>query len=249
MMGAVMLEFAKIRRKRLWLACLGAAAACLMWAAAGVVRTEQGSPDGTASLLYAAPLINAIVITLLAAVVASSVCEVDHESQALKELLCLQRAGTVFAAKLACILVLITVAVALEAAGLAALASFKEFPDQVGVAALAAFAMCQIGPAFVVAALVQAVALRWENQFVSLAMGLGLSLAGLFSLFFPPAVQRLLPSGYFGLLSCVRMDWDPATRTVSYYPTSFPWADAAILAAICAALVAVSAFWFSRKEL
>ena len=247
-MGALMLEFAKLKRKNVWLVCLGTAALCLMWIASDAARAAQGAADGTASLLYMAPLVNAIVMTLFAAVVASRVCEVDHEAQALKELLCLQRAGTVFAAKLICSLVLIAVAVVLETVGLAALASYKGFADQLGIAELATFAVCQMGPAFVVAVLVQAIALRWENQFASLAVGLGLSLAGLFSLFFPPAVQRLVPSGYFGLLSCVLMEWDPVTKTTSFYSVPFPWGDAALLAAMCAALIAASAWWFSRRE-
>lgn len=248
-MGALMLEFAKLKRKNVWLVCLGTAALCLMWMASDAARAAQGAADGTASLLYMAPLVNAIIMTLFAAVVASRVCEVDHEAQALKELLCLQRAGTVFAAKLLCSLVLIAVAVVLETVGLAALASYKGFADQLGIAELAAFAARQMGPAFVVAVLVQAIALRWENQFASLAVGLGLSLAGLFSLFFPPAVQRLIPSGYFGLLSCVLMEWDPVTKTTSFYSVPFPWGDAALLAAMCAALIAASAWWFSRREL
>lgn len=248
-MRAVMLEFAKLRRRSMWLVCLGTAALCVMWMASDAGRASQGSPDGTASLLYMAPLINSIVMTLFAAIVASRVCEVDHEAQALKELLCLQRAGTVFAAKLVCSLTLITVAVVLETVGLAALASYKGFTDQVGLGRLMTFAICQIGPAFMVAVLVQAVALRWENQFASLAVGLGLSLAGLFSLFFPPAIQRLVPSGYFGLLSCVLMDWDAATGTTSFHGVPFPWGDAALLAGMCATLITISAWWFSRKEL
>ncbi|WP_303133495.1 ABC transporter permease [uncultured Olsenella sp.] len=248
-MRALSLEFAKLRRKNVWLICLGVAALCLMWVATDAARAAQGAPDGTASLLYMTPLVNAIVLTLFAAVVSSRLCETDHEAQALKELLCLQRPGSLFAAKLACSLVLITATVALETAGIAALASYKGFADQVGIAGLAAFAACQIGPTFTVAAVVQAVALRWENQFASLALGLALSLAGLFSLFFSPVVQRLIPSGYFGLLSCVRMDWDVATRATSFYTVPFAWGDAALLAAICAAVIAVSATWFSRKEL
>ncbi|MCC6099812.1 MAG: ABC transporter permease [Olsenella sp.] len=248
-MVAVALEFAKLRRRNVWSLCLGAAALCVAWMASDAARAAQGAADGTSALLYMAPIVNSIVMTLFAAVVSSRACEVDHEAQALKELLCLQRAGTVFAAKLACSLVLIAAAVALETVGLDALASYKGFADRPGAVGLAAFAACQIGPAFAVAALVQAVALRWENQFASLAVGLGLSLTGLFSLFFPPAVQRLVPSGYFGLLSCVRMDWDPVARTTSFYSVPFPWGDAALLAAMCAALVAVSAWWFSRKEL
>lgn len=248
-MGALALEFAKLRRKSVWLICLGTAAVCIVWLASDAARAAQGAQDGTASLLYTAPLVNSIVLTLFAAVISSRVCETDHEAQALKELLCLQRPAALFAAKLACSLALIVATVAMETAGLAALAAYKGFADQLGLSGLAAFAACQVGPAFAVAALVQAVALRWENQFASLAVGIALSLAGLFSLFFPPVVQRLVPSGYFGLLSCVHMDWDAATRVTSYYAVPFAWGDAALLAAICVAVIAVSVIWFSRKEL
>ncbi len=248
-MCALMLEFAKLRRRNVWLICFGTAALCLIWMASSAARTAQGSSDGTTSLLYMAPIVNSIVLTLFAAVISSQACETDHEAQALKELLCLQRPATLFAAKLVCSLTLITITVALETGGLAILAAYKGFTDQLGVVEFAAFAICQIGPTFMVAAVVQAVALRWENQFVSLALGLALSLAGLFSLFFPPVIQRLVPSGYFGLLSCVRMDWDAATHVTSFYTVPFTWGDAVLLVAICATVIAVSSVWFSRKEL
>lgn len=248
-MDAFTLEFAKLRRKSVWLISLGAAAVCVLWLSVDASRTAVGAPDGTSGLLYGAPLINAIVMTLLAAVVASRVCDVDHEAHALKQLLCLQRPGAVFAAKLACSLVIIVSAIALEAAGIALLAAYRSFADQRGLVELVAFAAAQTLPACAVAVLVQAVSLRWENQFASLALGLALSLAGLFALFFPPAIQRLVPSSYFGLLSRVGMDWDPLTRAVSFHTLPFSWPDATLLALVCAALVAVSARWFSRKEL
>ncbi len=248
-MRALMLEFAKLRRKNVWLICFATAALCLIWMARSAARTIQGSSDGTTSLLYTAPIVNSIVLTLFAAIISSQACETDHEARALKELLCLQRPVTLFAAKLVCSLVLITFTVALETGGLAILAAYKSFTDQLDVIEFAVFAICQIGPAFTVAAVVQAVALRWENQFASLALGLALSLAGLFSLFFPPVVQRFIPSGYFGLLSCVRMNWDAAAHVMSFYIVPFAWGDAALLAAICATVIAVSSVWFSRKEL
>lgn len=248
-MTAFLIEFSKLRRKHAWLLSMGAAAVCLFWMSASVVRSNEGATDGMTALLFDAPLINAIVMTLFATIITSRVCEVDHEAHALKELLCLREASALFAAKLLCALTFSVIAIALETAGMAALAAYKNYSDQLSLTELVTFAATQLAPTFTVAALVQAIALRWENQFATLAVGLALSLAGLFSMFFPPAFQRLVPSGYFGLLSCVRMEWDPSAQAVSYVTVPFSWGDTALLAGICTAVIVVSAIWFSRKEL
>ncbi|WP_298580433.1 ABC transporter permease [uncultured Olegusella sp.] len=84
-MRALMLEFAKLRRKKVWLICFATAALCLIWMAPSAARTIQGSSDGTTSLLYMAPIVNSIVLTLFAAIISSQACETDHEARALKE--------------------------------------------------------------------------------------------------------------------------------------------------------------------
>ena len=59
---------------------------------------------------------------------------------------------------------------------------------------------------------------------------------GLMSMFFPPAVMRLSPAAYYGLLSNVRMVWDRDTRVVTYFRQPFSWSDLGLVAAAMAAL-------------
>ena len=56
------------------------------------------------------------------------------------------------------------------------------------------------------------------------------------SMFFPPAVMRLSPAAYYGLLSNVRMVWDPDTRVVTYFRQPFSWSDLSLLLAATAVL-------------
>ena len=101
-------------------------------------------------------------------------------------------------------------------------------------------ALCYLGGQFLVslflALLLEVLALRYKNQFIPLAAGLILGFLGLMSMFFPPAVMRLSPAAYYGLLSNVRMVWDRDTRVVTYFRQPFSWGDLGLLAAAMAVL-------------
>ena len=101
-------------------------------------------------------------------------------------------------------------------------------------------ALCYLGGQFLVslflALLLEVLALRYKNQFIPLAAGLILGFLGLMSMFFPPAVMRLSPAAYYGLLSNVRMVWDQDTRVVTYFRQPFSWGDLGLLAAAMAVL-------------
>ena len=91
-------------------------------------------------------------------------------------------------------------------------------------------------------------ALRFKNQFVPLAAGLILGFLGLMSMFFPPAVMRLSPAAYYGLLSNVRMVWDPDTRVVTYFRQPFSWSDLSLLLAATAVLYGWGRRDFGNRE-
>lgn len=248
---ALSLELAKLRRKRVPLVVMTMVGATLAWVAIGARQEGAGSPDGWSAMLYSAPLINAIFLSLLASVVSSRVIDVDHEASAWKQLLCLQPARQLLFAKLACAALIMAMSVALETAGMLAIGHLLRFPGLPGLPTWLTFAGSQFASCLVIVTIIQAVAIRWENQFVSMSVGLALSLAGLFAGLFPEVVLRLVPSGYFMLLSTMRINWDAAATThqVSYYQTAFSWGDLALLVVVCAVAVALSFRSFSRREL
>ena len=70
----------------------------------------------------------------------------------------------------------------------------------------------------------------------------------LMSMFFPPAVMRLSPAAYYGLLSNVRMVWDPDTRVVTYFRQPFSWSDLSLLLAATAVLYGWGRRDFGNRE-
>ena len=123
-----------------------------------------------------------------------------------------------------------------------------DFPTMPGTPTWAVFFFSQLASCLGIVVIVGSIALRWENQFVSIATGLALSLAGLFSSFLPAVLQRLVPSGYFTLLSCTRIDWVASISAPVFYETPFSWRDLMLLAAISAAFLSWSYASFSRRE-
>lgn len=247
-MRSLHLEFAKLQRKHVALIVIGLVGATLGWLFLDARQEGVGSPTGWNSLLYAAPIMNSILLSLLAALVASRIADVDHEANAWKELLCLQRTGSLLAAKLLCATLVMAFAVALEIAGTVAIGQCMGFPDMPGVAAWGSFLASQLATCLFLVAIVGAVALRWESQFVSIACGLALSLAGLFSSFLPVSLQRLIPSGYFSLLSTLRIDWAGESLKPVFSTVAFPLRDYMLLSMFTITACAIACLSFYRKE-
>ena len=66
-------------------------------------------------------------------------------------------------------------------------------------------------------ALQQGLSLRFANQAIPLICGIFGSFAGLLSLLFPVGIQRVIPWGYYGLMSLAGMHWDETTRFTAFY--------------------------------
>ena len=247
-MRALALEAAKLRRKHVSLVVLAMVGAVLAWLYLDAHQEGQGSATGWWSLLYAAPIMNSVFLSLLASVVASRIADVDHEAHAWKQLLCLQRTGSVLVAKLVLATLLMALAVALEVAGMGAMGTLMHFPHVPAVATWVSFVLLQLVSCLGIVTVVLAVALWWENQFVSLAVGLALALVGLFASLLPQEVARLVPSGYFTLLSRVVVDWGAGTGAPVFSEVPVPWGDCTLLLAFVVVVATGSFVGFSRKE-
>ena len=68
------------------------------------------------------------------------------------------------------------------------------------------------------------------------------------SLLFPVGIQRVIPWGYYGLLSLARMDWDPETQFSQFFWRWPQAGDVALLLCWAALFFAVGRTLFVRKE-
>ena len=230
-------EWKKARRRRLWLPVAALVAMQGLWLAWAVRGMDmQEAAQGYLGCLYQLPMMNAIVMPVAAAVLVSRLCDMEHRGDTFKQLFTMQPACALFDAKLVLGGAWLLAAVAGQLAAIRQVGAWKGFTDVL----TAGDALCYLGGQFLVslflALLLQALSLRYKNQFIPLAAGLILGFLGLMSMFFPPAVMRLSPAAYYGLLSNVRMVWDRDTRVVTYFRQPFSWGDLGLLAAAMAAL-------------
>ena len=242
------LEFYKAKRKHLWFIMVVMLLLELLWVFWSLASANIDINQGFASLFYRLPMINAIILPILIAILVSRMCDMEHTGSMLKELFTMQKASNLFNAKFACIAIVLLVAMALQVIVMLGISNIYGYTDIPTVFELFMFLVSQYIVCVFIILLVQIVSLKFKNQFVPLATGLLLSLLGLFAMFFPPAVMRFVPSSYFALLSITDMEWDPVTRVITFLQHRFSWIDFAILIAAGIVLYLVSHRVFVKKE-
>ena len=245
--SALRLELKKLRHKRLWLIALCMVAMQLLWLGHGWFgHRGGGATPGYPALLLQAPALNAVFLPLLSTVIAATVCDVEAGGDMLKSLLTLQRAGSLFWTKLIVSTGMLAIVVTLQEAGLVGIAVAAKL-DAIPVRELVIYWVSTCVVCVFCASLAQALSLLAANQFVPMVTGVVLSFFGLFSMYFPEAIMRMVPSAYFGLLSTVGVSMQGGVAT--YVSRPWAWGYAVVLIVATALLSVLAARAFSRKEL
>lgn len=245
---SVALEFAKARRKHLWLASLGLLAFQFAWLVAGASNTVRHNPDFD-GILYMLPQLNAIVLPLLCAIVASTVTDVENRANMWKLLLTMEDGGRVVAAKWAACLLILAVVVGVQTAGVAAVAYGIGFQQNLpGPALLARYAISTFVVCAMLITIVQAVCLATANQFAPMIVGVGLCFLGLFIAYLPPVFSWFVPSTYFFVCRLVDGAYD-ASQHMRFWAAPFPAAGLAVCVAVTVAAFIASRRAFAAREL
>lgn len=248
-MKALSLEWYKSRRRGFWLVVLAMCAVVFFWMIVGLDDMDAGErARGYAFCLYQAPLLNAIVLPVMIGVLVSRACDMEHKGSTLKSLFTMQTPQSLFTAKFVCTGIYLLVAVILQAASFVAIAEIFGFTEPLPTVELLLYMLSQWLVSLFLALLIQTLSLNYVNQFIPLVTGLIGGFLGLMAMFFPPAVMRLVPSSYYGLLSTVRMDWDPSTRIMDLYYVDFSLPDCALLCAAGLALFIFARSRFMKRE-
>lgn len=250
MIAALSLERYKTRRKWVWwvvAALVAAQAAWSLWSLTYMDADEL--PQGWMFLLYDFPLLNALMMPVIVAVVASRLADLEHKGQTLRMLGALMPTGRLFDAKFLHGALYLLAAVLMQVLLMLVAGLAKGFPTQIPWDCLALYVLATLSVDLILLALQQALSLWFVNQMIPLAVGIVGAFYGLFSLFFPQGLQGLLPWGLYGVMMFVGMDWDPATRISNYHWTPFNWGGLALLVIEFCVIYAVGRALFVRKEL
>lgn len=248
-MSTLRLEFFKCRRRKIFLVGLALIAAQLLWMSVTIMRGDADDyRQGWQWLLYNLALIDSFMLPLATAVICSRKCEIEHKGSTLKILETLTTPGKIYNAKLLWGAIVLAILMLIRSALFLGVGYYEAFPGTMPYRTFAMFTFISWIVSLMLYTLQQGLSLRFANQAVPLVIGIAGSFLGLMGLFFPSAVQRLLPWSYYGLFSLVTMQWDEATRYTEYYWRTPEPLDIALF--ICWFLVffIVGRTLFVRKE-
>ena len=248
-MKTFLIECYKARRRRLGLIVLAMAAVAFLWMSVGLRKMDDADRAmGYACCLYQAPLLNAILLPVFIGVLVTRQCDMEHKGNALKALFTMEKPESLFTAKFVLTGLYLLLAVALQAASFLLTGGIYGFTEALPVADLLLYVLSQWLVSLFLALVIQILSLRYVNQFIPLVAGLIGGFLGLMALFFPPSIMRLVPSAYYGLLSTVRMNWDPAARFSEFYYVPFSVHDLLLLMAVGAAVFTAGILRFRKRE-
>jgi hypothetical protein len=249
-MKALTMEFYKLRRRKVWLIVALMIGVQLMWALRTFTNIDASRLDhGWLYCLYQFPILNAIMMPVIAAVVASRISDMEHKGQTLKLIKTIMPAGRLFDAKFLCGSVYMVSAALLQLLIVVAAGIVKGFGGDVPVVRLGCYFIFTVAVSLTILLFQQILSLMFANQMISLSVGLIGSFAGLFIMFFPQGLERFILWGYYGVLMSVGMDWNSTSRIANYYWTPIDWPGIISLLIMFSAIYIVGRTLFVRKEI
>ncbi|MEN6326499.1 MAG: ABC transporter permease [Syntrophomonas sp.] len=250
MIKAFAMEFQKIRRRKVWAIVAALISVQILWSLWGVDRMDAHDlAQGWMSFLYQFPLLNSIMMPVIAAVVASRLCDIEHKGQTLKLLHTVMPAGRLFAAKFLCGALYMLAAVLLQLLVMVAVGLLIGFAGNPPLDKLLYYLLFTTAVNLTILLLQQVLSLLFRNQMIPLTVGIIGGFAGLFIMFFPQNLGRLLLWGYYGVLMLVGMNWDRATRITDFYYLPVDWTGFITLVVMFCMIFIIGRALFIRKEM
>jgi hypothetical protein len=244
------LEFQKIRRRRVWAIVAALILVQILWSLWGIQRMDAHDlSQGWMSFLYQFPLLNSIMMPVIAAVVASRLCDIEHKGQMFKLLNTVMPAQRLFDAKFLCGAMHMLATVILQVVVIVAVGYAIGFDGNPPPDKLLCYLLFTTAVNLTILLLQQVLSLLFNNQMIPLTVGIIGSFAGLFLLYFPQSLARLLLWGYYGVLMFVGMNWDKATRIADFYYMPVDWAGFIALTVMFCIIYLLGRVLFIRREM
>lgn len=250
MKEALIVEFRKIHHRRVWLIVVALILVQILWGVWALRRMDAHDlSQGWMRCLYQFPLLNSIMMPVIAAVVASRLCDIEHKGRTLKLLETVMPSGRLFGAKFLCGSCYMFATALLQVIVIVIAGYIKGFEGSAPIDKLLYYLLFTTVVNMTILLLQQSLSLLIVNQMIPLTVGLIGALSGLYLLFFPRTFEKFLIWGYYGTLMLVGMDWDETTRIVTYYSQPVNWSGAIALAVMFLVLYITGCTLFVRKEI
>ncbi|MDP4153898.1 MAG: ABC transporter permease, partial [Bacillota bacterium] len=171
-MKALAVEFQKIRRRKVWLIVAVLIFVQIIWILWVFRNTNlNATRHGWMLSLYQFPLLNSIIMPVIAAVVASRLCDVEHKGQALKLLETVMLPGKLFDAKFMCGALYMLAATVMQVLVLITAGYVLGFEGAVPIEKLFYYLLFTTAVNLAILLLQQVLSLDFANQKISIYVG------------------------------------------------------------------------------
>ena len=215
-MKTLQLEFYKIKRRKIGLTMAAFLAVQFLWGLwAFHDPSEKEKAQGFLSLLYSLPVLDAVLVPPIMAVLASRLADIEHKGGMYKQLETLRRPGSLYHAKALCGLIIIIVMFAAQYALFILLGyavGYQGHPDAAYYLLSYGLKLMRNSSLFLMQL---ALSMLFANQMIPLVIGLCGSLIGLLLMFVK--MYSFLPWGGNLNAALVTMEWNPVNRNITYF--------------------------------
>ena len=210
-------EQRKLRTRYVWLVPVGFLVLLLLWTLASVRNfDDMDRAAGYQYFFYSMSIMNSIFMPVMLSVVASRLCDMEIKGNTMKLLYTLERPGRFYDIKYLFELKYLLVFSAGETLGLILLGKAMGFTEAIRPDMFAEHFIAMTAVGAVILSIQHVLSLISDNQILPLIVGIAGGFLGLFSMFFPAAVNRLVLWGYFGIFSVAGVDWQRTTDEKIY---------------------------------
>lgn len=251
MIRLIQCEYRKTRGRYVFLTALVLTAVSLAWALYGKYD-EFATQNGWMMFLYQMPLVNTIFMPILAIVIASRLCDIEHKGAMFKELLPIVPKGKVYDAKFIYGASMMVICNLIHWGMTIAFGYFKGFGGNVPLKLYLLYLLFTLVPSIAIYLFQHTLSMVFPNQAVAFFVGIIGTFVGLFSMFLPfSTLRKLFLWAYYGALQFVGMfGWTKETRYANAYfeVMGFDWNAFGILVAACIVMYIAGKSIFCRKE-
>ena len=243
-------EFKKIKHKKILLIVLIALAIQVLWVFRGSSEmSDKELAQGWMAVFYQFSILNAIIMPIFIAVIASRLSDIEHKGSMLKLLETLSPSGKIYDSKLLCGATFALLIIVLQIIFIILGGWFYDFSESFPFFYLLIYLLFMTMANFAILIFQQNLSLIFKNQIIALSTGIIGSLGALYLLFVPSFIKHFIVWGYYSALISVRMDWNPETEVLNYQYLPINWHGFICLIILSIILYIVGKFLFMRKKL
>lgn len=217
-------ELQKAHRRHDFLLCLLIPLIMILWVGGLAPSTPEELANGYSALFYSIPVIEAILMPVMMAVLASRLWEIEVKGSMPKLLYTLQERRCLFAGKTVFGLLEVLLVTFLKMGSAVLLGIANGYTEAFPVGQFLYLTVCTLAVNTMLFFSEFLLMLWFSNPLPTLCVGIIGALMGLFSAFLSPIVSYFVPWGYYIPLGSYEIaNWDQTTHTVTYGVRAFNW--------------------------